>query len=512
MEALENVAHGLISVLSSPTLLLAAFIGCLLGTVVGILPGLGPSTTMALLIPIALSFDPATALILVTAVYLGAMYGGTLTSVLLNVPGEPSSVMTAIDGYQMARKGRGGAALAVAAVGSFIGGVASVVALAALALPLARLALRFGPSEYFAILILALVLCATLVGRSLLVGALSIGIGLMLATVGTDLQTGVAKFTFGQSELLDGIDIIIPIIGVFGIGEVLWSLSHQEGAHAGALSIRDRLWPNREERRASRMPVLRGTVVGFIAGLLPGSGSTMGSFMAYALEKRRSKTPERFGKGAVEGVAAAETANNASTGGALAPMLTLGIPGSGATAVLLAYLIMYGIQPGPAFFTTHGDVAWTLIASLFVSNIILLILNLPLVPLFVRMLDVPARILLPVILLIAMVGGFAVSNSLFDASLVLVFGAVGYLMRAARMEPALLVVGLVLGEMLEPRLRQALSLTGNDWGSAVFGSPLSIAFLLLAAVVVAADLWASRRRKRAAIPTAEPTAEVPEGV
>lgn len=508
MEFVSHLSGGFADVLSDPTLLLVALIGCLLGTVVGILPGLGPSTTMALLIPIALGFDPAVALIMMTAVYLGAMYGGTLTAVLLNVPGEPSAVMTAIDGYQMSRQGRGGAALAVAAIGSFIGGTISVIALAALALPLARLALRFGPSEYFAILVLALVLCATLVGRSFLVGALSIGIGLMLATVGTDLQTGVPKFTFGQSPLLDGIDLQIPIIGVFGVAEVLWLLAHPEREHSGALSIRGKLWPNRAERRASRGPIARSTVVGFIAGVLPGSGSTMGSFMAYVLEKRRSKTPERFGKGAVEGVAAAETANNATTGGALAPMLTLGIPGSGATAVLLAYLIMYGIQPGPAFFTQHSDLAWALVASLFVSNVILLVLNLPLVPLFVRLLDVPSRFLLPTILLVALIGGYAATNSLFNAGLVLVFGVLGYVMRALRMEPALLVIGLVLGQMMEPRLRQAMSLSDNDVVGALAASPLSVVFLLAAVGIVVLDVVNGRRRRQRAaveVPTTTKT-------
>lgn len=503
MEFVGHLTSGLGDVLSDPILLLAALVGCLLGTVVGILPGLGPSTTMALLIPVALSLDPAIALITMTAIYLGAMYGGTLTAVLLNVPGEPSAIMTALDGYQMARKGRGGAALAIAAIGSFVGGTISVIALAALALPLARLALRFGPSEYFGILVLALALCASLVGRSFLVGALSIGIGLMLATVGTDLQTGVPKFTFGQSPLLDGIDLSIPIIGVFGVAEVLWLLAHPDGDQAGALNLQGRIWPNRDERRAARGPIARATGVGFVAGVLPGSGSTMGSFLAYTVEKRRSKTPERFGSGAVEGVAAAETANNASTGGALAPMLTLGIPGSGATAVLLAYLIMYGIQPGPAFFTQHSDLAWVLTASLLVSNVILLVLNLPLVPLFVRLLDVPGRLLLPTILLVALIGGFASTNSLFNAGLVLVFGVVGYVMRALQMSPALLVIGLVLGQQIEPRLRQAMSLSGDNVVDALTASPLSIAFLVAAVVVVTADIVRNRRARRR--PTAPST-------
>ena len=508
MESLNLLVDGLLAVLSSPTLLVAAFIGCFIGTVVGILPGLGPSTTIALLIPIALTLDPSAALIMAIAVYLGAMYGGTLTAVLVNVPGEPSSVMAALDGYQMARQGRAGAALAIAAIGSFIGGTVSVLLLASLALPLADLALRIGPSEYFAILILALVLSAALVGRRVLLGWLSIGLGLLLATVGMDLQTGVARFTFGQSYLLDGIDLILPIIGVFGIGEVLWTLSRSSKEGGEALALRGRLWPSRADFRASGGPIARATGVGFIAGLLPGSGSTMGSFLAYTLETRLSKKPERFGRGAVEGVAAAETANNASTGGALVPMLTLGIPGSGATAVLLVYLIMYGIQPGPTFFTQHSDLAWAVIGSLLVSNIVLLILNLPLIPLFVRVLDIPARFMLPGIVVIALIGGYSVSNSIFDAWLVLVFGIVGFLMRAAGMQPALLVIGLVLGEFLEPRLRQALSLSRGDWGEAIFGSAISIAVLVVCALLVVADLWMSRRRRRRS--AVSPPAPAPE--
>lgn len=495
MDILANLGVGLGGVLGSPELLLAALVGCLLGTIVGVLPGLGPSTTMALLLPLALTLDPALSLIAMLGIYLGAMYGGTLAAVLLNVPGEPSAVMTALDGYQMARKGRAGAALAIAAIGSFIGGTISVLLLAGLAPPLAALALQFGPAEYFAVLVLALVLCATLVGRSFLVGFLALGLGLMLATVGTDLQTGVPKFTFGQSALLDGIDLEIPIIGIFGVAEVLWLLSQPEDSQARAVKIVGKIWPSRDELKASRGPFVRASGVGFVAGLLPGSGSTMGSFMAYIFEKRLAKKPDRFGNGAVEGVAAAETANNASTGGALAPMLTLGIPGSGATAVLLAYLIMYGIQPGPAFFTRNADLAWLLIASLFVSNLILLVLNLPLVPIFVKLLDVPARVLLPGILILAVIGGYAASNSLFNASLVIAFGALGFFMRLLRMEPALLVIGLVLGQMLDQRLRQAMSLSDNDFLGVVFASPLSIAFILMAILIVALDTMRLRRRK-----------------
>jgi putative tricarboxylic transport membrane protein len=495
MDTLSLLAEGFGHILTSPSALLGALVGCILGTIVGVLPGLGPSTTIALLIPVALTMQPQTALIMATAIYLGAMYGGTLTSVLLNIPGEPSAVMTALDGHQLARQGRAGAALAIAAIGSFIGGTLSVVALMALAPPLADAALAFGPAEYFGVLVLALVLSATLIGKSVLLGLISIMLGLLLATVGTDLQTGVSRFTFGQSGLLDGIDVIIPIIGVFGVGEVLWSLVHPDEARDKALKITGKVWPGREDRRRAVRPTLRSSVIGFLAGVLPGSGSTMASFLSYSLEKRFSKRPEKFGKGAIEGVAAAETANNASTGGAMIPMLTLGIPGSGATAVLLAYLIMYGIQPGPGFFTQNATLAWALIASLFVSNIVLLILNLPLIPLFVKLVDVPARFLFPAIMVLAIIGGYANSNSLFDAGLVVFFGVVGYVMREARLQPALLVIGIVLGQMLETRFRQALALEDGSV-TGVLTTPITLAFLAAAALLVAFDVRRTVRNSR----------------
>jgi len=512
MDILNQLGGGFANILTDPHALLAALIGCLLGTIVGILPGLGPSTTIALLIPVALTLDPQTALIMATAIYLGAMYGGTLTSVLLNIPGEPSSVMTALDGYQLARQGRAGPALAVAAIGSFIGGTLSVAALMALAPPLANAALAFGPSEYFGVLVLALVLSASLMGKSVFRGLISIMFGLLLATIGTDLQTGVPRFTFGQSGLLEGIDIIIPIIGVFGVGEVLWSLIHPDEAPDRALKIRGRIWPSREDGRRSLMPTVRSSFIGFFAGVLPGSGSTMASFISYTVEKRISKRPEKFGKGAIEGVAAAETANNASTGGALVPMLTLGIPGSGATAVLLAYLIMYGIQPGPGFFTQNSTLAWALIASLYVSNVILLILNLPLIPLFVKLIDVPARFLFPAIMAVAIIGGYAGSNSLFDAGLVVFFGLVGYLMREARLSPALLVIGIVLGQLLETRFRQALAL---DNGSVVgaLTTPITLVCLGIAALLIVLDvrrtLLDARRRARANVSRTAESVTVP---
>lgn len=483
-----------------PRTLAFALLGCFLGTVVGILPGLSPSTTIALLIPVALAMNPEAALVMMTAVYLGAMYGGTLTSVLLNVPGEPSSVMTALDGYKLARQGHAGTVLAISAIGSFVGGVLSVIGLMFLAVPLAHFAVGLGPAEYVAIMILALVLTATMVGTSKLKAAAAILLGLILATVGTDSQTGIPRFTFGESYLLDGIDLIVPIIGLFGVGEVLWTIAHPESSSEGRLALKGRLWPSSKEFKATAMPIVRGSVGGFFAGLIPGSGSVLGSFLTYAVEKRLSKHPERFGKGALEGVAAAETSNNASTGGALVPMLTLGIPGSATTAVLLAYLIMYGIDPGPQFFSQNSELAWTVIAALFLSNFVLLIMNLPMIPLFVKILDVPVRYLFPLIMMLALIAGYAVNNALFDAVMVFAFGIVGYALRKIDLSSALVVIGLVLGAMIEGNFRRAMLLENGDL-MAMLTQPMALVFYGLAILILASDIIFGRRRRQDSVLT-----------
>lgn len=494
METLQLLLDGFASALT-PQNLLAGAIGCLVGTIVGILPGLGPANTIALLIPVAFYMQPDSALIMMTALYMGAMYGGTLTSVLVNMPGEAASVMTAVDGYQLALRGRAGATLAVAAIGSFVGGVIATVGLAFLVTPLAALALQFGPAEYFAVIVMALLLSMTLIGNRPLVGLMSITLGLMVATIGNDLQTGVPRFTFGSVNLLSGIDIVLPIIGLFGIAEILWNLKHPESVEK-RIRISGRFRPSKEESRASAAPVLRGSVVGFVAGVLPGAGTTLGSYMAYAIEKRKSKTPERFGKGAIEGVAAAETANNAATAGSLVPMLALGIPGSGTTAVLLAYMVMYGIQPGPGFFVAHGDLAWAIIASLFISNLLLVVLNLPLIPLFCRLLDIPVRFLYPGIVAVALIGAFSLNGSAFDVGLVVVFGIVGYVMRMLGMQPVLLVLGLVLGNILEVTFRQSMALSLGD-PLTFLTKPISASLLAVGALVVIVDMVGSGRRRRA---------------
>jgi putative tricarboxylic transport membrane protein len=479
--------------------LLAALVGCLIGTVVGVLPGLGPSTTVALLIPVAFSLRPEAALIMMLGVYLGAMYGGSLTSILMKVPGEASSVMTAIDGFEMAKQGRAGPALAMSAIGSFIGGTLSVIGLTLFAPLLARYALKIGPAEYFSLMLAALIFTSVLLGADLLKGLISTAVGLLIAVVGTDLQTGVPRLTFGSSSFLEGIDIIVLLMGLFGVGEVLWYLGNRESAAAERLGIRGRLRPSRDDWRRSRPAILRSSGIGFLAGLLPGSGSSLAGVLSYAVEQRRSKEPERFGKGAIEGVAAPETANNAATGGALIPMLTLGIPGSGTTAVLLVVFTMYGIDPGPRLMTDNADVVWALIASLYISNVLLLLLNLPLIPLFVRILDVPVRFLMPVILVIAAVGAFSLSGNPTDVLLLFVFGVLGVLMRAVGIPLVPLILAAILAPKMEQSLRQATLLSDGDW-TTFLTRPISAVFLALAVAVLFADAVSKRRRRRSLVP------------
>jgi putative tricarboxylic transport membrane protein len=498
LDAFSQLALGFAAALTLANLA-ASLVGCILGTVVGILPGLGPSTTVALLIPVAFAMRPESALIMMLGVYLGAMYGGSLTSVLMKVPGEASSVMTAIDGFEMAKQGRGGPALAVAAIGSFIGGTLSVIGLTLFAPIIATYALKVGPAEYFSLMVAALLFTSVLLGGDLLKGFISIGLGLLIAVVGTDLQTGVTRLTFGQSSLLEGVDVIVVLMGVFGVGEVLWYLTHREEAQGDRLGIRGRLWLSRDDWRRSWPAILRSSGLGFVAGILPGSGSSLAGVMSYSLEKRASKEPERFGRGAIEGVAAPETANNAATGGALIPMLTLGVPGSGTTAVLLAVFTIYGIEPGPRLMTDNAAVVWTLIASLYLSNILLLALNLPMIPLFVRILDVPVRFLMPIILVIAAVGAFSLSNSFSDVIMLFFFGAVGYAMRCTNIPMVPMILAIILAPKMEQSLRQALLLSDGDV-TTFLTRPISLAFLLVGALVLSLDGVSKLRRSRALVP------------
>ena len=498
MDSLSSLIAGFALALTFSNVL-AALIGCVLGTVVGVLPGLGPSTTVALLIPVAFSLRPDAALIMMLGVYLGAMYGGSLTSVLMKVPGEASSVMTAIDGFEMAKQGRAGPALAVAAIGSFIGGTLSVIGLTLFAPLIAQYALRIGPAEYFSLMVGALLFTSVLLGADLLKGLISVAIGLLVAVVGTDLQSGVPRLTFGLSPFLEGIDIIVVLMGLFGVGEVVWYLTHRSGEGGERLGIRGRLWLTRDDWKRSWPVIARSSGLGFFAGILPGSGSSLASVLSYTVEQRISKEPERFGKGAIEGVAAPETANNSATGGALIPMLTLGVPGSGTTAVLLAVFTIYGIDPGPRLMIDNADVVWTVIASLYISNVLLLALNLPLIPLFVRILDVPVRFLMPVILVIAAVGSYSLSNSFADVVLLFAFGLLGFLMRSVGIPLVPLILAVILAPKMEQSLRQAILLSNGDW-STFLTRPISATFLAVGVAVVLADIVSKARRKRTLVP------------
>ena len=494
---LDNLLLGF-SIALSPTNLLFAFLGVFLGTIIGALPGIGPSAGVAVLLPVTFGMSPVTAIIMLAGIYYGAMYGGTITSVLINTPGESSSVMTTLDGFQMALKGRAGAALGMAAIGSFIAGTASVVLLMVAAPPLADLAVTFGPPEYFALMVLGLTTLASLTGGSMLKGMLMAVVGLMLGTIGIDLMIGAPRFTFENVNLLDGLDFLPVAVGLFAIGELLFNIYRPIRMEPIKAKLSG-LLPTRQDWRDSYGAIARGTCIGFFVGILPGAGATIASFLAYATEKRVSRRPEMFGTGIIEGVAAPESANNAASTGALVPLMALGIPGSGTTAVMLGALTMYGMQPGPLMLSTHPEVFWGLVASMYIGNVMLLILNLPLAPLFASVLRVPYSILIPIITGIALFGVYSVENSLFNVGVAIVFGGVGFAMRLYGYPPAPLVLALVLGPMLEKALRQSLQMS--------LGSPeifvtrpmsaLILVFAVLAVVYPLISGMRSRRRSRA---------------
>ena len=484
MDAFDHLLNGF-SVATQPINLAYVFLGCLLGTVIGVLPGIGPAAAIALLLPITYGIEPTSSLIMLCGIYYGAMYGGSTTSILINTPGESSSVMTALDGYAMARSGRAGAALAISAIASFIAGTASVVLLSLLAVPLAGFALRFGPAEYFTLMLFAMTSVAALTGASLAKGLLSMFLGLMFATIGIDLQSGQQRFTFDMPELQDGIGFIVVVVGLFAIAEVFIGLEDLLKGRSEIIRLSGSLWLTRDEWRRSLMPIVRGTGIGFFKGVLPGAGATIATILSYSVERMLSRDKAKFGTGMIEGVAGPEAANNASTGGAMVPLLTLGVPGSGSTAVLLAAFIMYGLQPGPLLFEKRPDLVWGLIASMYIGNLVLLILNLPLVGVFVRLLYIPIGLLLPMVVSISAIGIFAVNGNIFELDLALGFGVIGYVFRKLSVPVAPLVLSLVLGGMMEQSFRQAMTISGAD--PAVFvRSPICIA--LLAASVLALSI------------------------
>jgi putative tricarboxylic transport membrane protein len=483
MDALGSLLSGF-SVALTPGNLFWCFAGVFLGTIVGVLPGLGPAATIAMLLPLTFKMDHTTAMIMLAGIYYGSKYGGSTTSILLNVPGESASVVTCLDGYQMARRGRAGPALGIAAIASFVAGTVGVIGLMLIAPPLARFALRFGPPEYFALMALGLAMVVFLAGKSMIKGLLAMLVGLWLAGVGTDLFTAESRFTFGQMELLDGVDFVVASIGIFAVAEVLVNLESRGGGELFKVpkGIRN-LLPSWQDLKDCRFAFLNGSIVGFVIGVLPGAGSTISSFISYGLEKAFSRHPEKFGSGVIEGVAAPEGANNSDTGGSLVPLLTLGIPGSNTTAILLAALILWGFRPGPLLIQEKPTLFWGLIASMYIGNIMLLILNFPLVPLFAQILRLPYYILYPGILGISIIGVYSVSNSLFDVWLLGLFGLLGYAMRKLDFPAAPLILGMVLGDGLERALRQSLMMSEGHLAVLVM-RPFSATMLTLTLIIL----------------------------
>ncbi len=480
MDTLQLLLNGFAAALS-PVNLTFALIGCILGTLIGVLPGVGPAAGTAILIPITYKLDATGGIIMLCAIYYGAMYGGTITSVLLNVPGEAASVVTCIDGYAMAKRGRGGTALGIAAIGSFIGGTIATIALVVVATPLSTLALKFGPPEFFALMLLGLCLVTGLAGRSLVAGILMTVAGLLLAMIGIDPVRGAPRFTFGVPDLYDGIGFIPVVMGLFGVGEILVTAEHP---------IRDvvktnfsRLLPNAEEWRRSFGAIMRGTGIGFFLGLIPGVGAIIPTFISYIVEKRVSKHPEEFGQGAIEGVAGPETANNAYANASMVPLLTLGIPSSPTIAVLMGAFIINGVTPGPFLFAEKPELVWAVIASFFVGNVLLLILNLPLVGLWAKILDVPYQYVCVGTLLFCMLGAYSINQSVFDIWVMIGFGLIGYLLRKLDFPLAPAVLGMILGPQLEKSLRTSLEMSAGDF-SIFLTRPITLVLLIISLAII----------------------------
>ena len=488
MDTLNALREGFANALTL-TNLLWALAGTTLGTTIGVLPGIGPALTVAVLLPITFTLDPISAFIMFGGIYYGAMYGGSTTSILLNTPGETGAIATAIDGHQMARQGRGAAALTTAAIGSFVAGTLATVGLTFFAPALASVALRFGPAEYFGLAILAFCAVAALLGASVVRGLFSLFLGLALGLVGIDQLTGAARFSFGIPQLLDGIDVVILVMGLFAVGETMFQAWRHGRDRIEVVQLHDFTGMNADEWRRSWKPWLRGTAIGFPLGVLPVGGSVIPTFLAYTTEKRLSDHPERFGHGAIEGVAGPEAANNAAAAGVLVPLLTLGLPSSATAAILLAAFQQYGLQPGPLLFSTRPDLVWTLIASLYIGNVMLLVLNLPLAGVWARVMLVPRPLLFAGVLVLASLGAYSLNRSLLDLGLLYVVGAVGCVMRIYDFPLPPAVLGLVLGPMAEQQFRRALAISEGEL-SVFLTRPISAALLVSAALVLAGPwLW-----------------------
>lgn len=473
---MNNFLEGLMTSLE-PMNILWVIIGGFLGTIVGMLPGLGPATAVAVLIPITFGMEPISAIILMAAIYYGAMYGGSRSSILLNTPGDGSAIAATFDGYPMAQKGQAGEAMAISAVASFIGGIMAVIGFIFLAEPLANFALKFGPAEYFLLMLLTLSAIVSLSIGKMIKGFLAMSLGLLLSTVGIDTQTGVYRFTLGIPHFSEGIDFLIVIIGVYAIGEVLYNFLMIDHLKKEKKKV-GKIWFSKEQWKRSKWPILRSGPLGFIIGVLPGAGGSIASMISYSTEKQISKKPEEFGKGAVEGLAAPESANNAASVGAMIPLLTMGIPGSGTTAVMLGALIMLGIKPGPLLFENDPTTVWSLINSMFIGNIALVIINILLVGVLVKILDTPAKVLYPIIVLLAFIGTYTLSYSAIDFFLLLVFGLFGLMLKVLDFPIAPLVLALIVGADMEQNFRKAV-LSSNGSMDIFLASPISITLIFL---------------------------------
>jgi putative tricarboxylic transport membrane protein len=482
-----------------PATLMWGFAGCFVGTLVGVLPGIGPALTIALLLPLTYHVPATSMFVMFAGIYYGAAYGGSTTSILIKTPGEASSMMTALEGHKMARQGRAGQALATAAIGSFVAGTIGTVALTFFAPMVVEAALAFGPAEYFSLMVLSLVAVSAVLGNSMLRGLLALAVGLLLGLVGLDLQTGQPRFTFGQAQLLDGIEVTVAAVGLFAVGEALYLAWQGREAKAGeVLKVSGSLWMSRQDWARSWKPWLRGSLFGFPIGALPAGGAELPTLLSYYTEKKLSPHPEEFGHGAIEGVAGPEAANNAAAAGVLMPLLTLGIPTSATAAIMLSAFEGYGIQTGPQLFASQSSLVWTLIASLYIGNVILLVLNLPLVGLWVKLLKIPPPWLYAGIIVVSTAGVYGAGNSVFNVGLLYAFGLVGYAMRRFDFPAAPLIVGLILAPMAEQSMRQALTISMGDWSTFVT-RPLSGAILAVAALLlIAPPLWRAGLRKRAA--------------
>jgi len=497
MDLFASMVQGF-GVALQPVNLLYCFIGVFIGTLVGVLPGIGPVSAMSLLLPVTLSGSPEAGIIMMAGIYYGSMYGGSTTSILVNIPGEAASVVTCLDGHEMAKRGRAGPALGMAALASFAAGTFAIVALMLVAPALARVAVAFGPPEYFSLMVLGLTILSFLSQGSMAKSLLMASFGVLLGLIGIDQITAQARMTFDRLELLDGIGLVPIVMGLFGVAEILSNLERELKREVITARIGG-LWPSLADWAACKWPIMRGTVLGFFLGILPGGGAVISSFASYALERKMSGTPERFGKGAIEGVAGPEAANNAAAGGAFIPLMTLGIPPNVVMALLLGAFVIHGLQPGPLLMTQNPALFWGVVASMYIGNAMLLVLNMPLIGMWVQVLKLPYRVLFPLILMFCIVGVFASGNAVFDVFVMVVFGVLGYLMRKFGYEPAPLVLAFVLGPMLENNLRKSLILSHGEF-MIFLERPISAACLVLAAIALLAPLvpnFARRREKLA---------------